>query len=136
MRFSDIDAAPTGPGVYEIRLLDGTPLKVGIAANLRKRLRQHRASRDSGLKWNDAGVRESPGDVLSKQSILAKHLYFDHEIGSGFDLQTEVGRQAFLEDRCDVSFQATATRAEARLIEIERETLGGYRYIGRVRVRP
>jgi hypothetical protein len=42
------------PGIYEIWTQSEIPLKVGISKNLRKRLKQHAASRDSGLKGLDS----------------------------------------------------------------------------------
>ncbi|EIK94777.1 hypothetical protein PMM47T1_19813 [Pseudomonas sp. M47T1] len=48
IRFSEIEAAvPTAPGLYEIVTDQGELLKVGISVNLRKRLIQHRQSKQS-----------------------------------------------------------------------------------------
>jgi excinuclease UvrABC nuclease subunit len=52
IRFPDIEVhVPTTAGLYEIYTDQGIALKVGIAVNLLKRLKSHRASRDSGLRW-------------------------------------------------------------------------------------
>lgn len=134
--FRDIDTLDTKrPGVYEVHTRSGAAA-VGIAADLKKRLRQHRASRDSALKLKSEGDRKNPNDVLSKQSILAKHLYYDSEIAPAFDLTTELGRQRFLQTECVVHYEYTATRDAAREFEKRREASGRFRYVGRVRARP
>ena len=52
IRFPEIDThVPKASGVYEIHTDEGVPLKVGVAIDLLKRLKSHRASRDSGLRW-------------------------------------------------------------------------------------
>ena len=122
-------------GLYMIHLRDGLPLKVGIATDLRRRLRHHRQSPDSGLRLKAGGDRSRPEDVKCSRSILGKHLYYDEAIGPGYDLRTEAGRQRFLQERCVVSVQLTPTRAEARGIERTLEASGGFRYVGAVRVR-
>ena len=138
LRFSEVDQhLPKGqPGLYEIWTLSGTPLKVGIAADLRQRLCDHRASRQKRLQLNNGGSWSRPEDVKSKQSILAKHLYFDQEITGDYDLASEAGRRAFLEDCCEVRVHPTATCEEARELEKQREATGLFRYRGRVRARP
>ena len=81
------------PGIYEIWTQSEIPLKVGISKNLGKRLEQHAASRDSGLKGLDSNP-EQPAQLTSKGSILAKHLYFDRVLTEtkDYDLTTEVGK--------------------------------------------
>ncbi|MCQ4330990.1 hypothetical protein [Stutzerimonas stutzeri] len=122
---------PEQPGLYEIHVVDGKPLKVGISINLRKRLIQHRRSRQSRLILKAGGGWNNPTDVRSSQSILAKHLFFSGEI-DGFDLTREAGRQAFLEQRCYILFCATATREEARAMERLKEASGAFAFTGRV----
>jgi hypothetical protein len=119
-------------GVYEIRTITGIPLKVGISDNLRRRLLQHRASRQSALTLKPGGTWENPQDVRSKQSILAHHLYYDAQIAPGFDLCCELGRCRFLEDRCVIVVELTDSIAAAKAIEKQREQIGGFRYVGRV----
>lgn len=138
MRFSEVDQAiPKGqPGLYEIWTLSGVPLKVGIAGDLRKRLRNHRASRQNRLRLKNGGSWSRPEDVESKQSILAKHLYFDRALTHGYDLTCEAGRRAFLDDCCEVRILATISRDEARELEKQLEASGLFRYTGRVRTRP
>jgi hypothetical protein len=115
--------------------VDGVPLKVGIADDLRARLLQHRASRQSALKLKPGGDRSRPGDLESKGSVLAKHLYYDETVAPNHDLKTEVGRRAFLETGCVVRVEPTCTRQEARVLEKQREAAGVFRYVGRVRIR-
>jgi len=138
LRFSEIDqTVPAGqPGLYEIWTLLGVPLKVGIALDLRLRLRQHRSSRKNSLRLKSGGSWSRPRDVDSKQSILAKHLYFDRELTHDYDLSSEAGRRGFLEDCCEVRIRPTATREEARELEKQREATGLFRYTGRVKARP
>lgn len=85
--FLNIDDAPVGSGVYEIHGRNGMALKVGIASNLRRRLQNHRASRDSGLRLKAGGSWNNPDDVESHSSILAKHLYYDSTITTAYDLK-------------------------------------------------
>lgn len=120
---------PSAPGLYEIVTDDGVLLKVGISGNLRKRLIQHRQSKQSRLKLKDCGDWGNPDDVMSKQSILAKHLFFSVR-WPGYDLQTEAGRQSFLEHRCHVVVTVTLTRKDARKIEIIKEQSGQYLFLG------
>ncbi|MGY3323879.1 hypothetical protein [Pseudomonas fluorescens] len=134
IRFSEIEAAvPTAPGLYEIVTDQGELLKVGISVNLRKRLIQHRQSRQSRLKLKDGGKWSNPSDVVSKQSILAKHLFFSGQV-PGYDLQTEAGRQCYLEEKCHILITPTTTRDEARAIERVKEKSGAYRFEGNVRL--
>ena len=77
IRFSEFETAvPLAPGLYEIVTDEGKLLKVSISGNLRLRLIQHRQSKQSRLKLKDAGDWSNPSDVMCKQSILAKHLFF------------------------------------------------------------
>ena len=134
IRFAEIERkVPAGrPGIYEIFMDGGIPLKVGIAADIKKRLLQHRASKDSGLKLKPGGSRGNPRDLESKKSILAKHLFYDDSLTQEFDLKTETGRRAFLEARCYIVFRITDTRNDALQIERTRERDGSYRYVGLV----
>jgi hypothetical protein len=126
-------------GVYQIWTHSGIGLKVGIADNLLERLRQHAASRNSGLKIKSTGgsVEDGksnwkPADVKSKKSILAKHLYFDHSLSNGIDLTTQKGRRSFLRDQCYVLVQKVGDRVEAREIEQQLEKSEKFRYKGKV----
>jgi hypothetical protein len=130
IRFSEIETTvPTAPGLYEIVTDEGGLLKVGISGNLRRRLSQHRQSRQSRLKLKEGGDWSNPSDVMSKQSILAKHLFF-YSPATGFDLKTEAGRQAFLEQRCHILVKVTSTREEARELERDMEQSATYRFMG------
>lgn len=130
IRFSEIETAlPSAPGLYEIVTDEGKLLKVGISGNLRRRLLQHRQSKQSRLKLKEGGEWSNPNDVLSKQSILAKHLYF-HPPVTGYDLKTEAGRQAFLEQQCHLLVTVTLTREEAREMERLKEQSGAYQFVG------
>lgn len=129
IRFAEIDLhVPAEPGLYEIHTLDGQALKVGIGKNLRKRLDQHYRSRQSRLVLKAGGDWSNPRDVESKQSILTKHLFFAK--AEGYDLKSEAGRRAFLEERCYILFRTTATREEARELERRKEVSGGFRFVG------
>src|SRR5208283_3689809 len=132
IRFSDIESiVPAQAGIYEIHTFTGIPLKVGISANLRKRLIQHRASRQSALKLKAGGQRCNPSDVQSKSSILAKHLYYDTSLIADHDLQSEAGRRTFLEEKCYFVFELTGNRAKARDLEKMRERQLQFRYVGK-----
>jgi hypothetical protein len=104
----------------------------GISGNLRKRLVQHRASRQNALKLKAGGQRSDPNDVNSKSSILAKHLYYDTLLVADYDLQSEAGRRAFLEEKCYFVFELTRNRAKARDLEKMRECQLPFRYLGKV----
>lgn len=135
-RFSEIKTnVELSPGLYEIYTNGGVPLKVGIAKELRKRLLAHGASKQNRLKLKDDSLGYVLNNVESKQSILAKHLYFDSSITRKYDLKTESGRASWLEDECHVVIQYTQSREEARELEREKEASGMYRYVGRVRQR-
>lgn len=135
-RFSEIKTnVELSPGLYEISTNGGVPLKVGIAKELRKRLLAHGASKQSRLKLKDDSLGYVLNNVESKQSILAKHLYFDSSITRKYDLTTESGRASWLEDECHVIIRYTQSREEARELEREKEASGMYRYVGRVRQR-
>lgn len=132
IRFSEIEpCVPALPGIYEIYKIDGQSLKVGIGINLRKRLIQHRKSRQSRLILKTGGSWNDPADVRSAQSILAKHLYFAGYV-DGYDLRSEAGRQAFLEERCYIRFRVTSSREEARSLERVLEASGDFPIQGRV----
>jgi len=125
LRFDEIPASARGcPGLYEI-WYGRVRLKVGIAGDLAKRLRQHANSLQRRLKgprhvpWTDSSV------VLSKSSILAKHLYFDRSIEPQLDLRTEEGRRSFLA-KCHVRLEYLPTREDAR--QRERVLERRYRY--------
>jgi len=134
IRFSDIEKVVSAkPGIYKISTDTGILLKVGIGGNLLRRLRQHRASRDSGLKLKPNGKWSDPDDVQSKASILAKHLYFDRTIAPDLDLTQEINRGKFLLERCNITFEFTSDRLAAR--ELEKDCEHGCRYVGRVRQR-
>ena len=131
---SALEAARRKPGLYEIRMGE-VLLKVGIASNLQRRLRQHARSSQKRLKslvGSKTGKRRLPSEVASKGSILAKHLYFDRSVTRNYDLRTEDGRRSFLENQCQVRFQETGTRDEAKRRERNLEATKKYRYVGRV----
>ena len=134
IRFSEVETAvPSAPGLYEIVTDEGKLLKVGISGNLRRRLIQHRQSKQNRLKLKDGGDWSNPSDVLSKQSILAKHLFFQTPV-TGYDLKTEAGRQCFLEQRCHLLITVTLTRHEAREMEKLKEQSGAYQFVGDTKV--
>jgi hypothetical protein len=135
IRFREIENIEEKPGIYEIYTDSGVALKVGIATRLRKRLLQHRASRQSCLKLKPGGQWNNPNDVMSKGSILAKHLYYDGSITTEYDLSAETGRRAFLCERCYIVFEITRTKLEARELERDRESDGRYRYLKMVQKR-
>ena len=130
--FDVVQTVPTEPGVYEVWLRGGRALKVGIAMSLRKRLTTHAASRASGLKLKSGGKWTCPNDVMSKQSVLTKHLFFDREYSSQYDLCSENDRRRFLVERCEIRYRTTRTREEARAIERRLEKESRYKYVGRV----
>lgn len=133
--FDKLANALDGPGIYEIWLRPNIALKVGIASSLRKRLTIHMQSLQRRLKLKRNGHWSRPDDVLSKGSILAKHLYFDGEIAPNLNLKSEGDRQVFLRKRCEIRYRETGTREAARKIEITLEQSGAYRYVDRVRRR-
>lgn len=137
IRFNKIikNEVRNGPGIYEIWTDSGIRLKVGISKNLRKRLKQHAASRDSGLKGLGSNPTE-PAHLTSKASILAKHLYFDRDLTetNDYDLTTEAGRNKYLADKCCIKFLVTKTRDEARELEKALEKSGEFRYARKVRI--
>ena len=133
--FAQVATLPAGPGVYEIHTRRGVALKVGIAGNLRRRLYQHGRSRQNRLLLCAGGSWKNPAHVTSKQSILAKHLFFDGSLTRKYDLRTETGRQAFVERECIIRFVSTLSRDAARIVEVKRERTGKYRYLGKTRVR-
>jgi hypothetical protein len=125
-----------GSGLYEIHTTTGIPLKVGISTNLRERLIQHRASRQSGLKLKAGGTWDNPADVKSKNSVLAHHLYYDAQIAPSFELTSESGRRDFLETCCVIVIELTDSLDAARTLEKSRELSGVFRYVGPVMIRP
>jgi hypothetical protein len=128
--FSDIPTkVPDGPGLYEIHALAGTAMKVGISSNLRRRLIQHGESKQQYLLCPD-GNWSDPDKVMSKRSVLAKHLYFYS--AEGYDLKLEEERRRFLNERCYILFKVTSSRVEARELEKELEATGRFRFVGRV----
>ncbi len=133
--FAEVHSAPDTCGIYEVFTNDGIALKVGIATSLRRRLSAHARSKQSRLRLRVDGRWDNPSDVVSKLSVLAKHLYFDTEIAPEYNLTTEDGRQRFLREKCIVRFMVTPTRADARNLERELEATGAYRYCGRVTAR-
>jgi hypothetical protein len=88
------------PGLYEIFTNDHVPLKVGIAKSLKQRLSAHGKSKQGALKLKVREVGYAIGNVKSKSSVLSMHLYFDSSITEKYDLTTENGRVAFLENEC------------------------------------
>jgi hypothetical protein len=134
VRFSELDKLPTEPGLYEVHA-HGEPLKVGIARNLRSRLQHHLASRQRYLKLKQGGSFANPNDVISKRSILAKHLFFDRSISRQHDLRSEEGRRTFLSQECVIRYVITLDRHAARQLEISRERSMKFRYVGRTQIR-
>jgi hypothetical protein len=132
LRFDEaLERAPARPGIYEIK--NGQELlKVGIAANLRKRLRQHAKSSQKRLKGRMPPPWSDPQHVASKGSILAKHLYFDHAITRAYDLRSEADRVAFLKEQCWVRITMTRSKEAARHTEKSLEAAGTFRYVGTV----
>lgn len=129
INFNEIESkVKNTPGIYQIYTKQGIALKVGIGVNICNRLLQHRASRQSGLKLKPEGSFYNPNDVISKSSILAKHLYFDKSITTGYNLKTQEGRNAFLIKNCYIEFEYTENRDEAKQLEIELEASGLFRY--------
>jgi hypothetical protein len=136
IRFSDVEArVPREPGIYEIHTDSGIALKVGIGGEIRKRLLQHRNSKQRCLELTVGGDRSNPSHVKSKQSILAKHLYYDGEITSEYDLTSEAGRTKFLCDCCYIKFKVASSNADAKKLERISELTGLFRYVGTVVIR-
>ena len=136
IRFSEIEnKVPTQPGIYEIHTDAGVPLKVGISKNIKDRLIKHRNSKQNRLKLKPGGKWSRPEDVLSKQSVLAKHMYFDTTLTSNHDLRTEIERRRFLEACCNIRFCVMLSRNDARSLERKKERSRAFRYFGRVRKR-
>lgn len=132
---SDLNKVATKTGLYQIFTDDGTPLKVGIATNLRARLRQHVRSAQKYLSFKTDAANASPTDVTSKRSILAKHLYFDQTLTNQHDLRLEADRQRFLMNDCYVLITYTQTRELARELEKKLENKRIFRYQGKVQIR-
>lgn len=138
INFAEIQNIVTNsPGLYVIYTNHGIPLKCGISVKLLKRLKDHRASCQSGLKKQDGETVNpddnlNPDDVRSKKSILAKHLFFDEEITDLYNLKTQKGRRDFLLYECYIEFEYTKTKEIARDLEIELESKSIFRYQGMV----
>lgn len=130
--FSQVDQLLNKSGVYQIFTDDGIPLKVGIAAKLRARLRQHAKSSQKYLKFKHEGTDIQPSDVRSTRSILAKHLYFDSSIAPAYDLTTEEGRRKFLQAECYLMITYTDSKETARELEKLLEAKKIFRYQGAV----
>lgn len=131
VKFPEVSSVvPKKPGLYEIYTNDGLALKVGISNNLRRRLLQHFASRQKSLKLRVGGNWSNPDDVVSKSSILAKHLYFSNDFHE-YDLKTEDGRKLFLEKSCFIIFTVTRTRDEARVLEKAKESEAKFKFVGK-----
>lgn len=122
------------PGLYQIFTLDGLPLKVGIAKNLRSRLNQHLKSSQKRLKSTIDGEVLEPSHLQSKQSILAKHLYFDSSLTNDNDLKTECGRRNFLTKETYLLITYTCDREEAKRLEKIAESSDMWRYKGKVKI--
>ncbi|MER1969112.1 hypothetical protein [Castellaniella sp. GW247-6E4] len=130
--FSDIEKdVPECPGIYEIYTLGDVPLKVGISVNLRRRLQQHKESRQKYLLLRPNGDWKNPSDIKSTRSILTKHLYFS--TAEGFDLKIEADRQRYLLENCYILFKTTKSREVARKMEKQLEATGKFRFVGPVR---
>lgn len=134
------DNVADSPGLYEIFLIDGTKLKVGISENVRRRLLDHAKSYQSGLKlkseFESFSLDEAaPFMIDSKKSILAKHLFFDREFAEKFnvDLKSQTGRREFLAKYCLVQVWPFNSKIDARRLEERKEKAGGYRYAKEIR---
>lgn len=135
IKFSQIDEKINSSfGLYEIYTNDNIHLKVGISNNLKRRLKQHRNSRQNSLKIKNVDLPILPNNMESKQSILAKHLYFDKNITKKYNLINEEERQQFLENECYIVITETSSKEDARTIEIQKEK-ENFRYIGIVQIR-
>lgn len=135
IKFDEIDQVERRPGIYEIYTSSDVALKVGSGKNLRRRLRQHRASSQRALKLKPGGCFDNPSDVASKQSILAKHLYYDGSIAPAFNLRSEDGRQRFLMSQCYMVIEYTESWEDAKTLEASRESQVAWRYKRRVEKR-
>jgi excinuclease UvrABC nuclease subunit len=139
LRFSEVSSrVKDAPGLYEIHTTSGRPLKVGIGRRLKRRLKQHAASRQSCLRPLPSQAIEQvrhPTELRSKGSILAKHLFFDGGITTAYNLRTEAGRRAFLQNRCRIRVTYCASVEEALALERRLASRIAYRYCGRVTVR-
>lgn len=79
------------------------------------------------------GEVSEPSHLQAKQSILAKHLYFDTALTNAFNLKSEQGRQDFLKDETYLLITATSNIDEARRLEKIAESSDMWRYKGRVK---
>lgn len=132
--FEQLDEISSDSGLYQIFTFEGVPLKVGIAKNLRKRLKQHFQSKQSRLKVMTEGEVSEPSHLQSKQSILAKHLYFDTALTKAFNLKSEQGRHDFLKQETYLLITVTSNIEEARRLEKIAESSDMWRYKGRVKI--
>jgi hypothetical protein len=132
--FDRLDDIENTSGLYQIFTLDGLPLKVGIAKNLRSRLNQHLKSSQKRLRPSNDGEVLEPSHLQSKQSILAKHLYFDSSLTHNNDLKTESGRRNFLTKETYLLITYTHDRKEAERLEKIAERADMWRYKGRVKI--
>jgi hypothetical protein len=82
------------------------------------------------LKLKEGGQRSNPSDMQSKESILAKHLYYDATVTTDFDFRLEAGCQEFLEEKCHIIFYYFEQCVCPR-IERERENDGYFHYVCR-----
>jgi len=130
--FHDLRHVETKPGLYQIFTDEGMPLKVGIASNLRSRLRQHIRSAQKYLVFKTYDGSPNPNNVVSKRSILAKHLYFDEELTNSYDLKSEEGRNSFLINECYALITYTESREKAKELEAKFESMKIFRYQGTV----
>ena len=136
IEFSQVNSVNRESGLYEILLKSGTLLKIGIGKDLRSRLNKHAKSYQKSLKVANGELRNvvTPEEVVSKSSILAKHLFFDSEIAPEYDLRTQSGRRQFLSDKCEIRLQY-CDMDQAKVLERQMESTGNYRYCRRVMVR-
>lgn len=103
---------PEKPGLYQIYRNDGTPLKVGISDNLRRRLMSnHRISNIDN-------------------SILACHMRLDETLAPEYNFAKRAKRQEFLENECYILWEVIEDKEELRRREKKLEATGKFRYTG------
>jgi hypothetical protein len=108
-RLSDV---PQKRGLYQIYRNDGTPLKVGISDNLRRRLMtNHRVSN-------------------TDNSMLAVHMKLDASLTPDYDFAKRTHRQQFLKKECYILWEVIEDKEELRRREKELEATGSFRYTG------
>ena len=109
---SNSSDVPKKPGLYEIYRNDGTPLKVGISKNLRRRLMSnHRLS-------------------STYNSTLACHMKRDKTLAPEYNLAKKSKRREFLENECYILWEVIEDEEELRRREKELEATGKFRYTG------